>query len=216
MKTSLSQNPVALFKYAGSLVFWVTLMFHQPAKAQGFDAGLVIGTNLSQVDGDAMGGFHRIGFVGGGRVDAVFSERWRLGMELLFSQLGRDRSQYDFLSDYDNIRLNYVEVPVSINFRDWTAEWGTDETFQRMEFSAGMSYARLMNFKVISVSGENVSEIKNYNPNSIFINFGGTFFISPRIGIHAHWSKQLNDLDRDVAEYLVSRFINIKAYYYFN
>lgn len=90
------------------------------------------GVNLSQVDGDEVYGFKKVGFNGGPSVIIPFGKdkRWSVTLELLYSQLGsRQRSVYsttdtivkkDSIKFYDGYRLslNYVQVPVIVHFTD--------------------------------------------------------------------------------------------------
>ena len=90
------------------------------------------GVNLSQVDGDEVYGFKKVGFNGGPSVIIPFGKdkKWSVTIELLYSQLGsRQKSVYgasDTIRDstragfYDGYRLslNYVQVPVIVHFTD--------------------------------------------------------------------------------------------------
>ena len=90
------------------------------------------GINLSQVDGDEVYGFKKVGFNGGPSVIIPFGKdkKWSVTIELLYSQLGsRQKSVYgasDTIRDstragfYDGYRLslNYVQVPVIVHFTD--------------------------------------------------------------------------------------------------
>lgn len=90
------------------------------------------GINLSQVDGDEVYGFNRVGFNGGPSVIIPFGKdkKWSVTLELLYSQLGsRQRSEYGITDSiirkdagkfYDGYRLslNYVQIPVIVHFTD--------------------------------------------------------------------------------------------------
>jgi hypothetical protein len=88
------------------------------------------GVNLSQVDGDEVYGYKKVGFNGGPSVIIPFGKdkKWSITMELLFSQLGsRQRSVYSSIDTtrdstrfYDGYRLslNYVQIPVLVHFTD--------------------------------------------------------------------------------------------------
>ncbi|MEZ4950891.1 MAG: outer membrane beta-barrel protein [Saprospiraceae bacterium] len=202
------------------LFFSLVYLFSNILSAQDrtFDAGLVVGFNMSQIDGDALGGvwtgYNRIGVAAGGRVQFDFAEKWKMGFELLFSQLGSARNKYDGGSDYDKIRLNMVEVPVTISFMDWLSE-GNDEDFYRVGFNGGLTYGRIINYEVILLTGEDVSERKDYNNNLLMLHLGFTYNINENFGITALWTKGLNDIDKDEGEYLISRQITLKGVYYF-
>lgn len=183
------------------------------AIAQTFEAGAGVGFNMSQIDGDDLFGFRRIGASAGPILAINTARRWQVNTGILFSQLGSARGKYDTPSDYDNIRVNFVEVPLVMRFKDWLGKDDDGEYF-RVGFEGGLTYGRLINFKTIALTGEDVTEFKDYNPTSLNINFGATYFVNSKLAVHAHWAKQLNDLDNAENETLVSRYINLMLYYY--
>ncbi len=149
-----------------------------------FEAGLVGGFNLSQIDGDLLTGFNKIGFNVGGRVDAIFTDRWRLGIEMLFAQQGASRNKLDNpASAYDKIRMNFVEVPVMIHFTDW-----------KIQASTGVSYSRLINYEIIDYTGEDVTEDIPVKEDLVSFIIGGTFFFQENLGINVQWAKWINNL----------------------
>jgi len=87
-----------------------------------FSGGLVLGANLTQVDGDYLNGYHQVGLNGGVAGYVHFHPRIAASMELLFSQKGSNsvttaESPYygTYYSKY-RIRLNYAEVPVVLHY----------------------------------------------------------------------------------------------------
>ena len=89
-----------------------------------FFGGLTAGGNFTQVDGDNFAGYNKVGVNAGVVVFARLGEQVAAGMELLYAQKGsrsnkaklaNDRSTV--LVDY-RIRLNYAEVPLTINYFD--------------------------------------------------------------------------------------------------
>lgn len=209
------------------LTILVNLSFVQ---AQTFEAGAAVGFNMSQIDGDALFGFRRIGLAIGPTININLSEktilnideqttrrpkikdRTQVSFSLLFSQLGSARGKYDGLGDFDNIRINYVEVPLIYRFKDWKGEYD-NKSYYRLGFEAGFTYARIINFKAIGIGGDDITDLQNFNTNGLNINFGATYFVNPKLGVHAHFSKQLNDLDNNAAQ-MVNRYINVMLYYY--
>lgn len=126
------------------------------------------GINLSQVDGDEVYGFKKVGFNGGPSVIIPFGKdkKWSITLELLFSQLGsRQRSVYsatdtivkkDSLKFYDGYRLslNYVQIPVIVHF--------TDRRF--IAGGLGFQYGQLVG----------VTEYEDYNDIRGFVRTGTT------------------------------------------
>jgi hypothetical protein len=117
-----------------------------------FYGGVLVGTNFTQVDGDAYAGYHKIGLNLGGIVYTRFSEHIAGSLEILFSQKGSRGHQVQpigatdsFITGY-NINLNYAEVPLMLNYFDR----------RKSHFGAGFSYSRL-------ISGEEKIEVTQGN-----------------------------------------------------
>jgi hypothetical protein len=179
-----------------------------------FDAGIVAGANFSQVDGDDMRGFHQIGLVAGGRVDTRISRRFRLGLELLYSQMGSRLSDTDARPRFDRIRINYVEVPVSLILKDWAVKDDDGEYF-KVEATAGLSYARLISAKLIALSGEDITDKRTLIDNAVFMNFGASVFFSRHFAMHGQWSRAFTDFDGTDAERQISRLVTCRFMYFF-
>jgi len=155
-----------------------------PLVGQTFTGMLVGGMNLSQIGGDRLGGFNKLGLNVGARVSARLTDRWHLSTELLYSQQGASRVPTDDISStYDKIRLNFVEVPVMINFSDW-----------KVLASAGVSYGRLINYEVINDVGSDVTDLENFRTDIASLVLGGTYFFSEKWGLNINWSRYLTSL----------------------
>lgn len=115
--------------------------FSISTKAQFIKSEAIVGMNLSQVDGDEVYGFHRIGANVGAGVLVPFGKkgRWDASFEALFSQNGAYQSpQYtDSLSYEYKLHLNYAQIPVLVMY--------TDKEF--ISFGAGFSWGRLVGAK---------------------------------------------------------------------
>ncbi len=141
------------------MLFLLAMLFQVQTFAQGrasyyeevprtFYGGVLLGTNFSQVDGDAYAGYHKVGLNVGGIVYTRFTEHLAASLEILFSQKGARGNQEQqlgnsdsFLTDY-RINLNYAEIPVMLNYFDR----------RKSHFGAGLSYSQL-------VSGEELIEV---------------------------------------------------------
>ena len=204
MKSILNQGYLAAFTTLLLLFAFV------PAQSQTFTAMLVGGFNLSQIDGDKLGGFNKIGFNAGGRVSARLNDRWHLSTEFLYSQQGASRVPTDDISSqYDKIRLNFVEVPIMINYSDW-----------KILASAGLSYNRLINYEVINDIGEDITDIEVYNTDIPALLLGATYKFSEKLALNIRWSRYLRTLlpadDNPNTEDVnfIGRTIGIRLYYY--
>jgi len=200
-RISLKRTMFFYFLSCSFLLSMLTLGYGQT-----FEASIVAGINLSQLDGDKLSGFNKLGLNTGLRVSADLSERWSLSTEFLYSEQGASAVPTDdFASIYDKIKLKYVEVPLMINFSDW-----------KILASTGISYNRLAAYEVIDNLGEDITEQEQYNDNVFAIVFGATMFLNEKIALNIRWSKYMNNLrvtsDVDTARFL-GRNIGIRMYY---
>ena len=90
----------------------IWIVFGGAAQAQTFNATVLAGFNMSQIEGDRLAGYRKLGFNAGAKISADLSERWSLSTEFAYSQQGARRGITDFSSDFDRIHYNFVEVPV--------------------------------------------------------------------------------------------------------
>jgi hypothetical protein len=95
--------------------------------------------NLSQVDGDEVYGFKKIGLNIGAGVMIPFDKKgkWDVSIEALYSQKGANQKrQYtdSIITGEYRVNLNYVEIPVLVMF--------TDKDF--ISAGAGFSWGRLV------------------------------------------------------------------------
>jgi hypothetical protein len=125
--------------------------------AQRFKGAVIAGMNVSQVDGDEVYGYHRIGGQFG--LAAILPlKKWDITLETVFNQKGAfQKAQYEhwaydstltsvdsalYTGAYD-LRLNYVEIPLMVHYTDK----------ERYTVGLGFSYGRLVNFSEIEHGG---------------------------------------------------------------
>jgi len=172
----------------------LSLPFEAMAQEQRFKAGVILGTNLAQIDGDNSNGYIKLGITGGLRGAAIISDKVDLSIELLFDQRG-SRSQKIFDASFFPFKItnNYVSVPVIFNYQDWLDE---SEEYYKLHFHAGFSYSRLLN-----------SQIDDEDTNSIFLSIsdffvrddvaalvGATFYTGPHLAVTGRFSRSLRYL----------------------
>ena len=108
-----------------------------------FYGGVVVGGNLSQVDGDSYAGYHKAGLNAGGIVYVHLEDKLAASLEILFSQKGsrghrvqESGIQGTYITKY-RIDLNYAEIPLQINYFDR----------RRSHFGGRFSYSQLISSK---------------------------------------------------------------------
>ncbi|PLW93687.1 MAG: hypothetical protein C0592_05335 [Marinilabiliales bacterium] len=112
--------------------------------AQSIRGEIITGFNMTQVDGDEVVGYRKIGAnLGVGAMLPLGQSNWIISIETLFNQKGAYKKfpvEYDTLPyPYYNLRLNYAEVPLMIHYNDK----------DQMTFGAGFSYGRLVFLKEV-------------------------------------------------------------------
>ncbi|GJM36246.1 MAG: hypothetical protein DHS20C18_52470 [Saprospiraceae bacterium] len=187
----------------------MSLLFLFPGEATAqrrFRAAAVGGFNLAQLDGDKLGGYNQIGLTGGMQVYTILTDRWELSLSMLYSQQGSHRTRTDDPSSiYESIRLNFVEAPVMIHFRDW-----------KFQVGAGISYSNLINYKVLDYTGEDITDRQDYDSSIFSLIFGVTLHLSEHFGIDVRWHKSLNNMQADKGDgTLIGRVIGIRGVYSF-
>ena len=135
-----------------------TFCFLPTASAQRFIGGVAAGMNVTQVDGDEVFGYYKVGFNGGPYVKLILDKKQRFSvtMELLYTQKGASK-RYPVPTDVNvaigdtafidpmyldenkkyfyNLRTDYLELPLLVHFEDPRSKLG---------IGIGISWARLV------------------------------------------------------------------------
>ncbi len=211
-----------------SLLFFVFSVSLQAQER--FRAGAMLGFNLAQLDGDNFSGYSKKGISGGLRVATVFNSRLDFMVEMLYTQTGSqyksDGRPQDFGSNVKpvHIRLNFVEVPLMINYHFKQI----DRNIFRYEFFAGASIGRLIGSKVTedtSISGRtaNYGELaEDFNKNQLGILFGLKYNVDENLGFalrHTIAGNRLYQLENPDGEPVIqmrSFFFSLHAMYMFD
>jgi hypothetical protein len=87
-----------------------------------FTAGIALGTNISQVDGDNLSGFSKVGLNAGPVLNVNFTNKVALGLEILYSQKGshsvgtsNSTAYGTYFASY-TMNLKYAEVPLILYY----------------------------------------------------------------------------------------------------
>ena len=103
--------------------------------AQNFGGGLIAGISTSQVSGDQLGGFNKVGFLVGAFTNTSISQLLSLQMEMTYIEKGSNNPKMN-KNQIQDISLSYIEVPISVNY------YQTEMT----SFEVGIQTAFLLNF----------------------------------------------------------------------
>lgn len=132
-----------------------------------FYGGLIAGANFTQVDGDYIAGYDRVGLNVGGIVYVQFKTHLAASMEILYSQKGsRSTAPVQLPSGITlvkyGMKLNYAEVPVMLNYFDK----------RKTNFGAGFSFSELAtSSEYITTSPAQNFDLDKYPYKKTDINF---------------------------------------------
>lgn len=150
-----------------AFIFGFYLLFVNSTYAQIIKGEAIAGFNISQVDGDEIYGFHKIGANVGAGVLIPFSKngKWDLSVEALYTQQGsyqgRQYSDSIITGEY-KVNLNYVQVPALVMFTDK----------ELISFGAGFAWGRLVGVKEwehgVQIDSTNLNS-GTYNKNDFSI-----------------------------------------------
>lgn len=155
-------------------------------QAQSFNAGLMAGATMSQVDGDRYYGYHKIGLTAGAYVNLPLSEHFAAQMELKYTQMGAHSSSKEVVEynyqEYD-LRLHYAEIPLMLryDFGHFTV-YGKSLDFIGLEAGISLDY-------LLKSRGEMDYAVQSWRLNrfSVTGNLGVHFSITDRFGIGVRW-----------------------------
>ena len=133
------------------LLAWSFLLIGQKryvADSERFNAGVIIGFNTSQLDGDFFTGYNKNGLTGGLKGIVKLTPRLDFNMEFLYSKKGSTIFAGNFngttpLKDR-TIDLTYIDVP-------FLFKWMLENDASSWHIEGGLIYSRLINSEVEEV-----------------------------------------------------------------
>jgi len=156
-------------------LFYLLTLSVTHLRAQTFGASVVAGISPSQIDGDDLAGFNKLGYMAGLKGIINYSDKLEFNIDFLFSARGAKSSALDpFVRE---INTSYIELPIMVRFKDWESE---DREYFRVSAFGGIAFGRL-------ISATIEDEVNSVNFDSLVNEFNQTD-ISGRIGVSYHWS----------------------------
>jgi hypothetical protein len=154
---------------------------HTYAQSSRFNAGLIVGMNLSELEGNGVTDY--LGLNAGLIGTARLTPRTQIGLELLFSQNGEYvLPKFYPQIPYGQIWLNHLEVPLHY---DWLLLPDESKHYFKCNLNMGVAYARLMHYTVKSLENEVVNnQIVYENLQTMLWQAGLTYNFSKNIGVN--------------------------------
>lgn len=166
--------------------FFVSMLFFS-SYSQNFGAEVLIGANFSQVDGDQLGGYNKLGLNAGIQINRPVNEVWEGAFEIRYSMKGSKKvidpegpPTFDLKLSY-----HYVEVPLLAKYM----------AVDNFVFCGGPSIGVNV-FNERNESGRQSAE-EELTLLELGLTLGGTYFITDKVGFDLRHSYSLSSI-RDV------------------
>ena len=207
-----------------SICFLLLLCKPESLSAQQFNAGFVLGVNAAQIDGDNAAGYNKLGISAGLRATTYLTDKSDLSFDILYSQRG-SQSEFNLGTNFVpfKIKVNYIEVPILFNYRDWLVEDDDDNSYYKITISGGLAYSRL--FQTEIDDGAPTSSLVPlqdfFKKNDVSIVIGASFNITEHIGVSIRWTRSFTpiynagDNPSINAPSFVGKFLTFQSFYMF-
>ncbi|HUR30274.1 MAG TPA: outer membrane beta-barrel protein [Saprospiraceae bacterium] len=190
--------------------------------SQRFSAGIVGGVNASQIDGDQLAGFDKLGLTGGIKAIVNLESVFDLNVEFLFTQRGSKPDIFNPDVDPDiKVSLDYAEIPVYVSIGDW---WQEEGEYHKVSAHAGVSFGRLISartFDYFNPSDQSLDKLVPYFNNSdLSWLVGLSYRMSSKWGLTGRYTREITPLlspeKHNLAiERLLSYYMTFRLEYYF-
>ncbi len=123
-----------------------------------FHFSVSAGAFVSQIQGDELGGYHKIGAGLGIASRITLPKNFKLLIEINYDQLGSSANKNEIFLSIQKVKADYLTIPVLANYQ-----------VKDFSFSAGIALSSLVRFKVIDISGADISATARANMRPINI-----------------------------------------------
>lgn len=193
------------------ILLYIFISIPLRVEAQKFGGGIKLGFNASQIDGDDLAGYDKIGINTGLNTSYNLSKPWQLNLDFVYSQRGsQSKLINDGLGSFRKITLNYLELPIYVGYQDWYME----DDFYKVQAFAGASYSRL--FSVKNQLGVSDIDEANFLKNDISYLFGVKYMFTKHFGIEGRYTRSITKLYKnpnDNRKSLIGYFLNFGLFY---
>jgi len=163
---------------------------------QTFRFGAIGGLNICKLNGNENSEFNYAGYKIGGRIATDLHRQFRTSMDILYSRKGNIVNQFpDPSSNFDNIKLDYIEVPVMFTFMDWMDD-PNEQEYWRLHFTAGVSFSKLVSYQVRNNLDIDVTDQQSFNKNKISFLAGLVYYINEHLGINVQYSGAFSNIQK--------------------
>jgi len=161
------------------IVFLFFILLYNFSFSQGFSGGISAGIVASQVDGDRLSGYDKVGLLGGVFVIAKFSDKIGIKMDIRYLGKGAKKQANPEIGDltYFDLRLHYIEIPVLFQY-----------TWKKFTPEMGLGYNYLVKSIEDSDGSGGIDPIPAFNNFEFSGYLGLSYKLSKKIKVNTQYS----------------------------
>lgn len=158
--------------------------FTRDVQAQKFSGSALLGANFSQIDGDYLHGFRKIGLTAGGRIGYFIRKNKSVNFEFLYSERGSAVKLFES-NPANKYTLRYLELPLIFTIHDW---WQEEKKYYIARVDLGFSYGALFQLEVPIVDPDEFSK------HDVSYILGVGLHFTKNLGMSVRYTRSLFDM----------------------
>ena len=156
--------------------------------AQNFDAGLIGGFCTSQVSGDNLSGYNKLGSRFGAYINYPINKKMSYQLEMQFLQKGSKKPYTENSPETYLFELNYIELPATLNY----------QVKKGITIESGLGTAFLVDYK----EQDEITDINTDKPNTLALDFllGVQYDIKKNLKLNIRYANSISRIRKHASE----------------
>lgn len=156
--------------------------------AQNFDAGLIGGFCTSQVSGDNLSGYNKLGSRFGAYINYPINKKMSYQLEMQFLQKGSKKPYTENSPETYLFELNYIELPATLNY----------QVKKGISIESGLGTAFLVGYK----EQDEITDINTDKPNTLALDFllGVQYDIKKNLKLNIRYANSISRIRKHASE----------------
>ncbi|PDH49377.1 MAG: hypothetical protein CND86_00060 [Bacteroidetes bacterium MED-G21] len=156
--------------------------------AQNFDAGLLGGFSTSQVTGDNLSGFNKLGSRFGAYISYPINKKMNYQLEMQYLEKGSKKPFTENSPETYLFELNYIELPTTLNY----------QVKKGISIESGIGTAFLVDYK----EQDEIADINTDKPNTFAIDFllGVQYQFKKNLKLNIRYANSISRIRKHASE----------------
>lgn len=156
--------------------------------AQNFDAGLLGGFSTSQVTGDNLSGFNKLGSRFGAYISYPINKKMNYQLEMQYLEKGSKKPFTENSPETYLFELNYIELPTTLNY----------QVKKGISIESGIGTAFLVDYK----EQDEIADINTDKPNTFAIDFllGVQYQFKKNLRLNIRYANSISRIRKHASE----------------